>query len=126
MRRGPPRGAKWRLLVCHNPFSHRIRPPFDIEGPRWRRWCRMVARLRPHALVTGHLHECWLEPPGGAHDQYGAPCPVVCSSLVDKGRGTYTGGAVDIRADGAIAVRFVDERGRTTGRASLPANRLGK
>ena len=120
VRRGPPRGAKWRIVVCHNPFSHRIRPPFDIEGPRWRRWCRMVARLRPQAMLTGHLHECWLEPPGGAHDDYGAPCPVVCSSLVDKGRGTYTCGAVDIRADGAIAVRFVDERGRTTGRARLP------
>ena len=122
VKRGPPRGAKWRILVCHNPFSHRIRPPFDIEGPRWRRWCRMVAKLRPQALLTGHLHECWLEPPGGAHDDYGAPCPVVCSSLVDKGKGTYTCGAVDLRADGAIAVRFVDEHGRTTARASLPAN----
>ena len=51
-----------------------------------------------------------------AHDNYGAPCPVVCSSLVDKGKGTYTCGAVSIREDGAVAVRFVNERGETTGR----------
>jgi hypothetical protein len=44
----------------------------------------------------------------------------VCSSLVDKGKGTYTCGAVSIRADGAVAVRFVNERGETTGRARLP------
>ena len=120
VRRGPPRGAKWRILVCHNPFSHRIRPPFDIEQPRWRRWCRMLARLRPHALITGHLHECWLEPPGGAHDDHGAPCPVVCSSLVDGKRSAYTCGAVSIREDGAVSVRFLNERGETTGRARLP------
>lgn len=122
VRRGAPREAKWRVLVCHNPFSHRIRPPFDIEGPRWRRWCRMLGRLRPHALITGHLHECWLEPPGGAHDDYGAPCPVVCSSLVDPGRWTYTCGEVALRTDGAVSVRFLDETGRPAGSARLPAS----
>ena len=120
VRRGPPRGAKWRLLVCHNPFPHRIRPPFDIEQPRWRRWCRMLAKVRPQAMLTGHLHECWLEPPGGAHDDHGAPCPVVCSSLVDKGAGAYTCGAVGIGEDGSVRVRFVNERGETTGEERIP------
>ena len=58
--------------------------------------------------------------PGGAHDDYGAPCPVVCSSLVDKGKGAYTCGAVELGADGAIRVRFVDESGASTDGGSLP------
>ena len=122
-RRGAPADARWRILVCHNPFTHRLGPPFDIEQARWRRWCRLLAKLRPHALFTGHLHECWLEAPGGAHDTYGAPCPVFCSSLLDRGARAYTCGAADVRENGAIDVRYLNERGETTGRGSLPAPR---
>ncbi|MBR1608636.1 MAG: metallophosphoesterase [Kiritimatiellae bacterium] len=119
--RGAPADAKFRLVACHNPFAFRIHPPFDIEGPRWTRWCAMLAPLGFQAMVTGHLHECWLEAPGGEHDTYGAPCPVVCSSLLDRDAGTYTCGWVEIGEDGAVAVEFVDQDGKIRGREALPA-----
>ena len=114
VRRGSPADATFRLIVCHNPFSHRIRPPFDIEGPRWRRWCEMLAPLGFHAMLTGHLHECFLETAGGAHDDYGQPCPVVCSSLLNREAGTYTCGCVDLDSSGKLMVRYIDEHGRST------------
>ena len=111
VRRGAPSDARFRIIVCHNPFSHRIRPPFDIEGPRWRRWCDMLRPLCFHAMLTGHLHECFLEAPGGAHDNYGHPCPVVCSSFVDREANAYICGDVDVAESGAVTVRYRNEKG---------------
>ena len=121
LRRGPPSDADFRLIVCHNPFSHRIRPPFDIEGERWRRWCSMLAPHRFHAMITGHLHECFLENHGGAHDDYGQPCPVVCSSLLNREAASYTCGCIDLESSGGLAVRFVNEHGQTTATETLEA-----
>ena len=111
VRRGAPPAARWRILVCHIPFALRLEPPFDIEQARYRRWCRMLAKLRPHAMLTGHLHRCFLDAPGGAYDTYGAPCPVVCSSLIDRKTRSYACGDVTLSGDGSIEVRIVDEKG---------------
>ena len=111
-RRGPPAGSAWRLVVCHNPFAFRLRPPFDIEQRRWKRWLRLLRALGPSAMLCGHLHECFAEDPGGPHDSLGAPCPVVCASAIDRKARRFVCGAVAIGRDGRIDAAFVDQDGR--------------
>lgn len=104
---GAFRDAPVRLVVSHAPFAFKLPPPFDIEETRYRSWCAKLQAVRPTVMLTGHLHECFLETSGGQHDTYGQPCPVVCSSHVkmDDPK-SHTAGAVFLRKDG-VKVRFV-------------------
>ncbi len=103
--RGAPADARWRLLVCHNPFAFRLPPPFDIEQDRWRRWCEMMRPLGFQAMLTGHMHQIWLDAPGDEHDTYGAPCPVVCASMIDRAAGKFTAAAVSVTEGGALRLQ---------------------
>lgn len=98
-----------RIAVSHHPFAHRIRPPFDIEQERYAGWCRQLRKIRPAVWLSGHLHECYVEAPGGEHDSYGLqPCVAVCSSyLKDK---YHVSGAVTLSAT-SVRVRFPDSDG---------------
>ena len=49
--------------------------------------------------------------PGEAHDTYGYPCPVICSSLVKSAEKVgeeerHTSGAIQFRRDGSFSVDF--------------------
>lgn len=108
---GGYRDAPVRLVVSHVPFAFRLPPPFDIEEKRYRSWCGKLRAIRPTLMLTGHLHECFLEPPGGSHDSYGQPCPVVCSSRVRTAPPcSHTAGAITIRKD-CVTARYVDQDG---------------
>ena len=121
VRRGPPPGARWRVVVCHIPLPYRLEAPFDIEGPRWKRWCGFLRKLKVQAMLTGHLHECWLEPPGGPHDSYGAPCPVVCSSRLSRERHYHVVGDVRVSTSGSVSLRCFDSLGQLVMEDSAPA-----
>ena len=68
--------------------------------------------FRPTLMLTGHLHQCWTELPGGEHDTYGQPCPVVCSSLVKMGENEHwhVSGALTLEGD-TLTVRYPDSDG---------------
>ena len=101
-----------RLIVSHVPFAFRLPPPFDIEQERYARWCEKAKAFRPTLMLTGHLHQCWTELPGGEHDTYGQPCPVVCSSLVKMGENEHwhVSGALTLEGD-TLTVRYPDSDG---------------
>lgn len=106
-------GAPIRLIVSHHPFAHRIRPPFDIEQELYADWCGKLKAIGATLWLTGHLHECFLEQPGGEHDTYGYPCPLLCSSDVgteENGMQRHTSGAVVISRDGRIEADYVTAR----------------
>lgn len=109
------RGAALRLIISHKPLAHEIRAPFDIEKDLYRNWCAKLKKIRPHLHLSGHLHECFVERPGGGHDDYGLPCLHVCSSLVRTEEPVeFTCGAVTIDMDGVrpfVHVDFVDNKG---------------
>lgn len=98
-----------KLIVVHHPFSHRICPPFDIEQDRYALWSRELKRIQPTLMISGHLHECFFEQPGQAHDTFGFPCPVACVSWVDCEKHKYICGAITIGADGSIEVGAINE-----------------
>lgn len=112
---GAWRDAPIRLIISHNPFAHRLEPPFDIEQPRFAAWCRALRALDAQLWLTGHLHECFFEQPGGPHDTLGAPCPVLCSS--DRRppspgkRALYLCGAVTFQPDGTFTTAFINQDG---------------
>ena len=118
-RRGAPTDALWRIVLCHNPLSFVLPPPFDIERALRKRWLRLLGHLRPQAMLTGHLHECWAEHAGGPHDDLHSPCPVVCASAIDRKTRSFTCGDIEIGRDGEIGVSFVDETGKRTAKTHL-------
>ena len=110
------RAAALKLAAPHKPLAHEQKPPFDIEKDLYRSWCARLRAAGPHLLLTGHLHECFVEKPGGAHDSYGQPCLHVCSSRLRRNPPrAFVCGAIAVRlrhgAAPSVTVRFVDHEG---------------
>lgn len=106
--------APVRLIISHHPFAHRIRPPFDIEQERFADWSAKLKNIKPTLWLSGHLHELFLEAPGGAHDTFGFPCVVVCSSYQNAEPAAHTSGAVTLGKD-TVTVKYVNEKGEIVG-----------
>ncbi len=71
-------GVHTRLVIVHNPFTHRLKPPFDIEEELYRRWAVILKeRLRPDLMLCGHLHQVAVHAVGEPFDHLGQPCPLV-------------------------------------------------
>ena len=103
------KGAALRLVISHKPLANEIHPPFDIEKDLYRSWCAKLKAVKPHLHLSGHLHECFVERPGGSHDDYGLPCLHVCSSLVHTEEPvSFTCGAIAIEMRHRIPVVHVD------------------
>ena len=111
--------APVRLIISHHPFAHRIRPPFDIEQERYADWSAKLKNVKPTLWLSGHLHELFLEAPGGDHDTFGYPCVLVCSSLQNAEPASHTSGAVILGKD-KVTVKYVNEKGEVTGEQSEP------
>ena len=74
-------GVEYRLVIVHNPFSHTIVPPFDIEQPLFCEWLRLLGEhVKPQAMLSGHLHTTEISPIGGKLDNKGQVCPVIVGS----------------------------------------------
>ena len=107
-----------RIVIAHHPFTHVVKPPFDIEQPLYRRWASLLSEIvHPDVLLTGHLHNMWICMPGGKKDDLGQPCPVVTGSKV--GRGYFAGTGVTFREDG-VYISFTDSDGKLLGEHLLP------
>lgn len=110
-------GALTRLAISHAPFTNRIHPPFDIEEDTYRQWAKLLLeRVRPDAMLCGHLHTMGIYDCGSDFDTYGQPCTVVVGSKV--GKGYFAGAGFVFRRDG-IDVTFTDSDGKTLHRETI-------
>ena len=116
---GEYRDVPVRLIISHYPFAFRMPRPFDIEQERYARWTEKLRQIKPTLWLCGHLHECFLEAPGGAHDTYGYPCPLVCSSYYDGPGERHTSGAVTLTHT-RVKVQYVTEQGKVLKEEALP------
>lgn len=74
--------VKYRLVISHVPFAHKLKPPFDIEEELYTEWCKLLRDgIKPHLMLTGHLHRNLVSPVGGELDNLGQPCPVIVASI---------------------------------------------
>lgn len=74
-------GVKYRLVIVHNPFSHTLQSPFDIEQPLYKEWLDLLGKyVKPQAMISGHLHTTEVSHIGGQLDSLGQICPVVVGS----------------------------------------------
>ena len=109
-------GIKYRLVVVHNPFTERRKPPFDIEEDTFTHWAELLReKVKPQLMICGHVHRCYVSYPGGERDAFGQPCPIVAASrIVKDDPAFYVGGAITLDGDHA-EVRFTDNNGNVVG-----------
>ena len=104
-------GAQTRLVIVHNPFTYLNRAPFNIEQDTFTHWSQLLGNtVRPHAMLTGHMHWSGVFPAGSDFDSLGQPCTVVVGSKVS--RGYFAGSGFVFRKD-AIDVSITDCDGKT-------------
>ena len=71
-------GVRRRVAICHVPFSHIHKPPFDIEQDTYAYWTKLLREeIKPHAMLCGHLHRTRVHYPGEPFDDFGQPCPII-------------------------------------------------
>lgn len=113
-------GIKYKIVVVHNPFTERRNPPFDIEEDTFAHWASLLREnVKPHLMICGHIHKCYVTYPGGERDAFGQPCPIVAASKLSKDDlSFFVGGAITL--DGNMAyVRFTDNDGNIVGEETV-------
>ncbi len=104
-------GVKTRVVISHTPFTQRFEPPFDIEEEVYREWAALLKKhVKPHVMICGHTHTLEVRTPGGEHDTYGQPCPIVIGAK--PGDKHFTGCGYVFGED-AIQITFTDSDGNT-------------
>lgn len=103
---------EYRLVIVHNPFTHLLEAPFDIEAKIYRTWAELLKEnVKPHLMLCGHLHETAVFEPGGENDDLGQPCPVVVGADPRgiKEKNLYIGMAC-VLEHGKIQICFTDSK----------------
>ncbi len=76
-------GVKHKLIVVHNPFTHRLSEPFDIEQDIFSEWSQLIKEnISPELMLCGHLHRVTVFAVGSDMDNYGQACPVIVGAAV--------------------------------------------
>ncbi len=92
-------GVKYRLVIAHQPFTHKQQPPFDIEQDIYAEWVKLLdASVKPQAMIAGHMHETRVSFSGDDYDNgVGQICPLIVGACPGKNR--YTGCAITLDGD---------------------------
>lgn len=102
-------GIRNRVVICHNPFTRQLPPPFDIEKETYTEWSTLLREhIKPQVMICGHVHHCYIDRVGCERDHLGQPCTVVAASRPDKE--TWTGGMFEMYAE-KCNVKFTNNLG---------------
>ena len=102
--------VRYKLIIVHNPFSHRFQPPFDIEEDIYREWCSLLRDIiMPDLMLCGHTHDFAVWEPGEEFDDYGQPCRMIIGSKVDKNN-SFGGVGVELDED-EVKITFTESTG---------------
>ncbi len=103
-------GIEYRIVICHNPFTFRPQPIFDIEDEIYREWARLLGEsIKPDVMITGHVHCLKVIRPGDEWDNRDQSFPVVIGAA--RGENDYYAGAALEFHEKEIHVIFNDNRG---------------
>ncbi len=76
---------EYKLIICHIPFTHTFKPPFNIEKDIYSQWANLLREhIRPHLLLFGHMHQSRFCPIGDEWDDLGQPCDAVVAGIPFK------------------------------------------
>ena len=79
------KGVEHRIIVCHNPFTYVMKPPFDIEKEIYSEWAKLIKdNIKPELMLCGHIHRLAVSKIGGEFDSLGQPCTVILGSDVKE------------------------------------------
>lgn len=77
-------GVNVRLVVTHLPFCAECisagSPIFNIEVPLFTRWTELLNEIKPHVMLSGHMHFVQTALPGTRDVRMGAQFPVLIAS----------------------------------------------
>ncbi len=114
-------GVKHKVLVCHHPFCHVPKPPFDIEQDIYKEWCDLIGEhIKPQVFIAGHTHVTGLFLPGGALDQLGQFAPVIVGGKPRKKNCKEVEAAYYVIGEDGIQVTIYDDSGKITHSIRLP------
>lgn len=104
-------GVTHRLIVVHNPFTHRCHPPFDIEDGIYTEWADLLKGI-PDLILAGHTHTLEVLLPGCEKDNRHQPCPVLIGARPEQD--AFTGAWLTF-SPGEITSEFVSSTGESFG-----------
>lgn len=102
-------GVKYKFVVCHVPFTYTQKPPFDIEQELYGYWCKLLREnVKPHLMLCGHIHQCYVSHIGSKWDDHGQACPVVVGGKPGPKSQEQMGSAIEI-GSGNAHVMFTNQ-----------------
>lgn len=103
-------GVKYKVVISHVPFSYVQKEPFNIERECYTKWCSLLKEnVKPHVMLSGHLHQSFLSRCGSEQDHLGQPCPLVVGSRRDgKKPQEFAGAALTFKGK-ELLVQFTDQ-----------------
>ena len=102
-------GVEHKIVIAHNPFTRRYKPPFNIEEDTFTYWSKILKeKIKPDVMICGHIHKFSVDMPGCENDAFGQPCPVVVGSQVNKDEKYFAGSGFVFGKNG-IEIIFNDE-----------------
>lgn len=107
-------GIDTKLVICHNPFTRVIKPPFNIEKEIYSEWSKLLREhIKPDLMICGHFHDTAVWETGGEFDDLGQPCNIVVGSDVNFDTGYFTGCGYIFGKD-KTEVIFTDSDGKSS------------
>ena len=106
---------RYKLVISHNPFTHRYEPPFDIEQDTFFDWTTLLREnIKPDIMICGHEHSLEVHYPDDREwNSNGSVCPVVIGSTLQKNITSYFAGCGYIFGESEIKIVFTDSNGET-------------
>lgn len=114
-------GIKYKMVICHVPFSSLIARSKEDELMRrrfliYREWCKLLrTKLMPDLTLCGHMHRTEI--------LRGNPYPVpVIVGARPGGMQKFTGASIELKEKEAV-VKFTDQDGHTESETVIPLKR---